>query len=193
MARPRSPLTNLVVTLPLEMPAHEVLARAKAKGIVGTSRAVWKVREKMRSKAQATPAPAPAGRVKPSKPAKGSTSKAPVSKADFVRSLPHLSPREVLEDAKAAGLRFDAQYVYNVRAEDKARSARDARAAARAAAASADARAVTPRAAPAVPRPIDSPESAEDLLRAVAAEIGFGRAIELLQEDRAKVRALLGR
>jgi hypothetical protein len=31
----------------------------------------------------------------------------------------------------------------------------------------------------------------EDLLRAVAAEIGLGRAIELLQADRARVHAVL--
>jgi hypothetical protein len=42
-----------------------------------------------------------------------------------------------------------------------------------------------------VPRPITSTRSAEDLLKAVAAEIGLGRAIEQLQGERARVRAIL--
>jgi hypothetical protein len=33
--------------------------------------------------------------------------------------------------------------------------------------------------------------SAEDLLRAVAAELGLGRAVEILEGERARVRAVL--
>ena len=117
--------------------------------------------------------------------ASAARSKPPANKADFVRSRSHLSPREVVEDAKAAGLEARrGHYVYNVRAFDKAKTSRGARAAAQ--------RAVAPRSAPSVPRPIHSTASAEDLLRAVAAEIGLGRAIEILNQDRAKVRAVLG-
>jgi hypothetical protein len=34
--------------------------------------------------------------------------------------------------------------------------------------------------------------SAENLLRAVAAELGLGRAVEILQGERARVRGLMG-
>ena len=41
------------------------------------------------------------------------------SKADFVRALPNLSPKEVVEKAKVEGVKFDVRYVYRVRAMDK--------------------------------------------------------------------------
>jgi hypothetical protein len=44
---------------------------------------------------------------------------------------------------------------------------------------------------PPVARPITNSTKAEDLLRAVAAEIGLGRAIELLLGERARVSAIL--
>jgi hypothetical protein len=43
-----------------------------------------------------------------------------------------------------------------------------------------------------VGRPISTPSKTEELLKAVAAEIGLRRAIEILEEERAKVRAVLG-
>jgi hypothetical protein len=43
----------------------------------------------------------------------------------------------------------------------------------------------------AVPRPITTTSSAEDLLKAVGAEIGLGRAIELLLGERARVHSIL--
>ncbi len=41
-------------------------------------------------------------------------------------------------------------------------------------------------------RPSNSASSVEDLLRAVAAEIGLGRAMEILAGERARVRRVLG-
>jgi hypothetical protein len=49
----------------------------------------------------------------------------------------------------------------------------------------------TPSRGAPVPRPITSTRSAEDLLKAIAAEIGLGRAIDQLQGERARVRAIL--
>ena len=43
-----------------------------------------------------------------------------------------------------------------------------------------------------VARPITTPSSAEDLLRAVAAEIGLARAVEILAEQRAILRQVIG-
>jgi hypothetical protein len=43
-----------------------------------------------------------------------------------------------------------------------------------------------------VPRPIATASGAEELLKALAAELGLGLAIEILEGDRATVRAALG-
>jgi hypothetical protein len=50
----------------------------------------------------------------------------------------------------------------------------------------------TPRIGVAVRRPVTTTYSAEELLRAVAAELGLGRAVEILAGERAKVRAVIG-
>jgi hypothetical protein len=54
------------------------------------------------------------------------------------------------------------------------------------------ARATTPRKGAGVPRPVATVSKAEDLLKAVAAEIGLGRAMEILVGERARVRAVIG-
>jgi hypothetical protein len=108
------------------------------------------------------------------------------SKADVVRTYPSLSAKQIVEKAKAEGIKLGWRYVYNVRATDKA-----ARKAKRAASKTTTS---TPRsangAAPIAKLPATS--SAEDLLRAVAAELGLGRAVEILAGERARVRALIG-
>jgi hypothetical protein len=48
------------------------------------------------------------------------------------------------------------------------------------------------RAGRSVPRPIATTSSAENLLKAVAAELGLGPAIEIIQAERAQVRAVIG-
>jgi hypothetical protein len=53
------------------------------------------------------------------------------------------------------------------------------------------ARRSTERTAPPVARAIATTTKVEALLKAVAAEIGLGRAIELLEGERARVRAVL--
>lgn len=91
------------------------------------------------------------------------------SKSAFVRSLPStLSALEVSEQAKAAGIKVSAAYVYSIRAAAKARTR-------------------------GLVRPADHvvPHGAEDLLRAIGAELGLGHAIELLKAERAKVSRLL--
>src|SRR5580658_10178730 len=110
----------------------------------------------------------------------------PKSKADFVRAHPNLSPKEIVEKAAAAGIKLGWRYVYNVRATDKVARKRKR--------ATAKGRISTPaaanRAAPSVASAAAS-SSAEDLLRAVAAELGLGRAVEILARERARVRAIL--
>jgi hypothetical protein len=101
------------------------------------------------------------------------------NKSAFVRSLPSEMPaKEVVEKAKASGIGISVAYVYSIRAAAKTAARRNGRS-------------LTSRpghrssAGPSV-GPV------EDLLRAVAAELGLSRAIGILQGEQAKVRAVLG-
>ncbi len=94
-----------------------------------------------------------------------SVSKKPAqTKADFVRKFPNLSPKEVVAKAKLEGVKLDTGYVYNVRGADKL-------------------------AQPSITTASSS--KAENLLKAVAAEVGLGRAIQLLEAERARVHSIL--
>jgi hypothetical protein len=107
--------------------------------------------------------------------AKSSTSSArSTSKAAFVRSLPSDTPaKDVVARAKSQGMSISVNYVYNIRGAAKG------------------ARGTSVRAGASVPRPIANGSAAESLLKAVAAEVGLGRAIEILSGERARVRAVL--
>jgi hypothetical protein len=96
------------------------------------------------------------------------------SKAAFVRSLPTTTPaKDVVAKAKAAGLSLSEPYVYNVRATSKRASGKS----------SGGAR----RGRPSVH------QSAENLLRAVAANIGLAQSLQILQAEHDRVRRLLSR
>ena len=131
--------------------------------------------------------------------AKKTSTKTP-SKSDFIRNQPtSLSAAEVVAKAKAAGIKFSSQLVYNVRGGSKAANGSRKKAAKIVPSKSPPKvskakKARTPRArkAPAVPRSVATTPSAENLLRAVAAEVGLGRAVEILQGERARVRAVIG-
>src|ERR1035438_7151965 len=101
--------------------AADVVAKAKAAGIKLTSQLVYNVRGDSKAKNKGT-----AKKTSKTKPvaSKRAALKSPakMSKADFVRSRSHLSPREVVEDGKAAGIKLDASYVYNVRGYDAAKT-----------------------------------------------------------------------
>jgi hypothetical protein len=100
-----------------------------------------------------------------------------VNKAEFVRMFPHLTAREIVAKATEQGIKIGEPYVYNVRAYDKKHHTQRAAA----------------RRAPSVARPITTTAAAEDLLKAVAAEIGLGHALDVLQAERAKVQSVLRR
>lgn len=95
-----------------------------------------------------------------------------------MRARKHLSPKEIVEDAKAAGIKLDAGYVYNVRATDE-----NARKKKR------DSKATTTSNLTRPSSPVDTNE--EELLKLVAAEVGLGRAMETLAGEGARVRAVL--
>jgi hypothetical protein len=173
--------SDFIRSLPAAMSTGDVIAKGKAEGMKISSSLVYMVRGRAKSKGAAKKS-APA-RKAPVAAKIGVASHAPLaSKAEFVRSRTHLSPREIVEDAKAAGLKLDVGYVYNVRGAAKARSTtKVTKQAAR-----------TARTAPAIARPITTSSKAEDLLKAVAAELGLARAMEILVVERARVRAVIG-
>lgn len=110
------------------------------------------------------------------------------SKIEFVRGLPSNTPaKEVVAQAKAAGMSVTESYIYSVRSADrraKRTSSGKSNAAKRAVTAASSTKGATP--SPKVSAGVEA------LLKAVAAEIGLGRAIELLQSERARVRGLIG-
>ena len=158
-----------------KLSAAEVVAKGKVAGIKFSPQLVYNVRGSSKPKK---------GTAKKSSTAKpiAVTAKVNVNKSDFVRAHAGLSPKEIVAKAKAEGIKIDAGLVYNVRGYDKSKG-RTKRGATKVRA--------TPRMGASVPRPITSTRSAEDLLKAIAAEIGLGRAIEQLQGERARVRAIL--
>jgi hypothetical protein len=99
------------------------------------------------------------------------------NKSAFVRSLPeHMPAQEVVDTATAKGMKISVAYVYSIRTATKAKE-----------------RAVTSSLLSRAGRPAASSSGrVEDLLRAVAAELGLSRAIGILQGEQAKVRAVLG-
>jgi hypothetical protein len=100
-----------------------------------------------------------------------------INKSAFVRGLPSNMPaKDVVEKAKAQGMKISVAYVYSIRTAAKAGARR----------------ANTAAGGAPVAKSFTTGGRAEDLLRAVAAELGLSRAIGLLQAEQAKVRAVLG-
>lgn len=168
---------------PATMPVAEVVAKGNALGIKFSSQLVYYVRGLAKKKPTKAVAPATKPAVKktptPSKAATPTKSPPTTTKAAFVRARLHLSPKEIVEDAKAAGLELDTSYVYNVRGYDAAKKR-------------ATKQPTRARKGVAVPRPVATTSKAQDLLIAVAAEIGLGRAMEILEAERARVRSVIG-
>lgn len=169
--------SDFIRQLPSSMSAAEVVERAKASGVKIDPALVYKVR----GRAAATRKTKAVVTGKTAAAASHGPDKLPASKAAFVRAHAKLSPKQIVARAAAAGIELGVGYVYNVRASNKGAGRKNR----------VEARAVTARRAVAVPRPIATPSSAEILLKAVAAEVGLGRAIELLQSERARVHSFL--
>lgn len=105
----------------------------------------------------------------------------PMTKASFVLSLPRsMSAKEVLAKGKAAGIELSAAHVYAIRSSAKSKGKKSAL----------GARTTNHVAGTSVSHKIG--HSAEDLLRAVAAELGLPRAMSVLQTEHDRVRRLLG-
>jgi hypothetical protein len=172
--------SDFIRSQPSTLSAAEVVAKAKAEGIKLDRVLVYKVRIRAKSKGKSTKTvAAKQTAVSVTKPAV--STKAPKSKAAFVRGLPASTPaKDVVKQAKALGLTLSINYVYNIRGAAKT-AAKKRRAAAK-----------SPGASPVVNGGGSSGSaSAESLLLAVAAEVGLGPAIEILSGERARVRALI--
>jgi hypothetical protein len=184
----KKPLTksDFIRQQPASLSAAEVVAKAKGEGIEFGPGLVYEVRRLGKAKKSAAPTKAAGVAKKASPGSNGSATKPAPSKADFVRKYPNLSPKEVVERAKAEGVTFDVGYVYNIRSADRAAEAK---------------KKPSPKPTAAKPQPAavsasrpSAPASAtatEDLLRAVAAEVGLGRAVEILAGERARVHSIL--
>jgi hypothetical protein len=158
------------------MSAAEIVQKGKAAEIPLSTHYVHKVRAQAKAKAK------PNKVSKSGKSTKSRNSNKATSKAAFVRANARLSPQEIVAKAKAAGIKLETSYVYNVRGAD--RTARKRR---RTAAVTTSTTTSANGARPSVNA------NAENLLKAVAAEIGLGNAIEILSAERARLAAVIGR
>ena len=185
----------------------EVVAAGKDQGLSFSTTLVYAVRGETKSppskKGTAKRTSAKTSDKKTSTIAKTATLKKPgVNKADFVRQNPSLSANEVAAKAKAGGITLDANYVYKVRGADKA-ATKKKRAAKKLAKTATPVVTKKPTATPKKAASTSKPpvasngtrlsgSSVEDLLKAAAAELGLGRALEILAGERARVRAVIG-
>jgi hypothetical protein len=174
--------SDFIRSQPATLSAAEVVAKAKTAGVTILPGLVYEVRRKAKGPARgktkgviaAKPAPVSATRLTIS-------TKPPKSKAAFVRGLPASTPaKDVVKQAKGLGLSLSVNYVYNIRGAAKTAATKKRAAAKRpvvSAVASGGSWSVS--------------QHAETLLRAVAAELGVGHAIELLHAERARVHSVL--
>jgi hypothetical protein len=166
---------------------------------------VYEVRALDRRKTAAKKAPVVAD-VK-GKPATATTDTAktaatsPISKGDWIRAQPaSLTAAELVAKAKEAGIKLSSALVYKVHGRAKAAKPIEAKVAAKPAAVTPKPPAVVAPVAPkletaptpAAPAATAGRTTAEDLLKAVASEIGLRRAIGLLEEQRARVLSVIG-
>lgn len=105
-----------------------------------------------------------------------------VTKTAFVLGLPKdLPAKEVVAKAKASGISISDKGVYAIRSEAKKRSRKTARKSATA----------TPKRSTNGTR-LAASNKAEDILKAVASQLGLEHALGILQAEHDRVRRLLG-
>jgi|HubBroStandDraft_1064217.scaffolds.fasta_scaffold21618_3 hypothetical protein len=182
-AKKKPSKSDFIRSQPAALSAAEVVAKGKAEGIAILPGLVYEVRRKAKAPAKGKARKTATAKALPVSPTESSSStKPPKSKAAFVRGLPASTPaKDVVKQAKAAGIKLGVSYVYNIRGAAKM-AAKKKRAAAKSPAVGAVTNAGGLRVS----------ASAENLLKAAAAEIGLGPAIEILQSERARVRAVIG-
>jgi hypothetical protein len=168
---------HFVRSQPSTMSAAEVVEKGKAAEIAVSTHYVHKVRAQAKVKAKANKVSKSGKSTKPRTPNKKTT-----TKAAFVRANAMLSPQEIVAKAKATGIKLETSYVYNVRGADRAATKKKRKAAK-----------VTSSATTSANGARVSVNPNADLLKAVAAEIGLGNAIEILSVERARLAAVIAR
>jgi hypothetical protein len=168
----KTPISNsaFIRLQPATMSAAEIVAKAKDAGITIRPGLIYEVRRATKAKKAVA------------KNVTKKSTKPPQSKADFVRGLPTSTPaKQVVTLAKAAGIKLDVGYVYNVRGGDRA-ARKKKRAVAKAVTS-------TPTSTNGGRPSVNT--NAETLLKAIGAEIGLSRAMEILSGERARVAAVI--
>ena len=113
MGRPMSAATKFILSLPPDLSVKEVIAKARANGIEVTLGNVYRVRRLP----AATKAAAAKVSARPSTRPASTTKASGLSKSEFIRRTPAtMPPKEVVAQARAAGLTFSQHYVYRIRA-----------------------------------------------------------------------------
>lgn len=122
--KPKMTKTAFVLALPADMPAKEVVAKAKAEKIGLTEAHVYNIRST--AKKQGATGKKSKKASKTSKAGKAPKAKATTekgdwgSKAQFVRAQPaDMKANDVVAAAKKAGQSITASYVYEIRSADK--------------------------------------------------------------------------
>jgi hypothetical protein len=190
-AKPYGNKTKFVMGLPRDLPAKQVVEKAKQQGIVISEAHVYKIRSTNKGKgapskssaSKATPA-APKG----AKSAGRGNSSSGSSKRDFVLSFPPTTPAsEILRKAKDSGIGLSKAYLYTIRNAAGAKpagrgrqAAAPSRSAARAAASSAAGRSAASR----------SSGSLESQFIDAALDLGLSRASEILDRVRSRLKDL---
>jgi hypothetical protein len=204
-SKPSAPSKSDFIRQHPDLSTADLIAAGKAEGLNFTSSLVYVVRDKMAGKG-APAAKKPAARRKAPSPSKPVPQ---MSKSDFIRQQPVTMPvAEVIAAGAKAGLAVGANLVYLVRGRMGGK-ATPRKAASRLPRPS---RSKTPASAPVVTRAaipttasepevttttaptpvVSSASSLEGLLKAIAAELGLGRAVDVLEGERARVRAVIG-
>jgi hypothetical protein len=174
------------------MSPTEVVAKAKAQGIKLGRSLVYMVRGPSRRK-KAKKGPAKTGPAKKVEPVtNGVATPKLTSKSDFIRSLAESPATEVVAKAKAAGIALSENHVHAVRAKDKANATKKRKRVTRKTVAPKPSALAATNGSDSSPAVASNRSSVEGLLRAVAAEIGLGRSLEILTAERARVRAVIG-
>jgi hypothetical protein len=185
-AKPYGNKTKFVMGLPRDLPAKQVVEKAKQQGIVISEAHVYKIRST--NKGKGAPAKSSASKATPSAP-KGRASRqaenSGSSKRDFVLSFPPTTPAsEILRKAKDSGIGLSKAYLYTIRNAAGSKPAGRGRAAAPASAGRA-ARA----AAQSTPRSRNG-GSLESQFIDAALDLGLSRASEILDRVRARLKDL---
>lgn len=183
--------SDFIRAQPATMSAAEVVEKAKAEGIDLRAGLVYEVRRTDKARKRGTTKRASAVAKKGSSRAsfskgasKGASPKTQqiTNKAAFVRAHANLSPKEIVAKARAQNVKLDVGYVYNIRSSSRTANTKTVGRRPRGAAEHRGAAAA---------QPLAGASRVETLLKAVAAEVGLARAIEILRAERATIASAI--